>query len=126
MALNKDITLQNGVTCNYHRITELNLRIREKESIIETEEPFTVTDEEGNETTIQQPKQEKAIETSRTLTFDVSHYVSKDIRDTVINSAVKKEEHMIKLSEEDTESNIRTVAYEYLKTLPEYEDARDC
>lgn len=110
MALNKELTLQNGVTCNYHRITELNLQIRDKEDII--------TDEDGNESI--------SLDMVRILKFKLAHYVSKDVRDTIINSSVKKDDFMIGLTEEDTESNLRQIAYHYIKTLPEYEDAQDC
>lgn len=110
MALSKDITLQNGVTCNYHRITQLNLEIRETEDLI--------TDEEGNE--------KVEIKTVNILTFRLSHYVSQDIRMSVLRSSIKVDRFGIGLSEEGTEKNLRQVAYDYLKTLDEYKDATDC
>lgn len=110
MALNIGITLNSGVTANYHKITKLNLDISERE--------VSVVDENNKTST--------TIETVRLLTAHVSGYASQEIRESGINNYLTKDRYCFYITEKESEENLRTVAYDYLKTLDKYEDAIDC
>lgn len=94
MALQKDITLDNGIVLNYHRIVSLNT-ITNVQSIIEVASYV-------NEA--QREKEKEAIETG-----------------TEMNVYIDTKYYNLDYSEE---TSVKT-AYEYLKTLSEYKDAKD-
>ena len=111
MALQKTITLKNGISYGYHRISRLRLEI--------TEQSLESVDPETSEVT-------KTCTTVRNLSIDLLGYVSKDIRDNDIDNYVRLTSYAFELSEDESEANLREVGYNHLKQLEEYADAEDC
>lgn len=97
MALNKQITLENGISYNYHRIANTRLdAIEENGSIVYN------------------------------LRLHVLGYVSEDIRDSGTDKYVVANDYSFRITEEESESNLRNVGYNYIKLMKEFEDAIDC
>ena len=88
MALKKNITLDNGVVLQYHRIISLH-KITNEVDVIE-----------------------------------VGSYISQDKREEEPEKdvCVRRKNYDMEYDEESTIAD----AYDYLKTLDEYEDAEDC
>lgn len=98
MALRKKVNLPNGISYNYHRISRLRLNVDE--------------DEAGN--------------IQNTLHLEVLSYVSEQIRASGAVNYVADQDYAFRISDADSQSNLRTVGYTLLKMLPEYEGAVDC
>ena len=98
MALNKKVTLQNGISYNYHRISQLKLDV----------------DEDSNGNTI------------RTLHLEVFGYVSNKYRESGVDNYVACKDYAFRIDEVDAESNLRSVGYNLLKLMNEFEGATDC
>ena len=98
MALLKVITLDNGITTSYHKVSRVML----------------VDDNEVNDTA------------SLRFEVTVNSYLNKEYRNNgkSINSNIYRFE--ITETEEETAVGIRKFAYEKLKTLPIYADAENC
>ena len=98
MAINKQITLNNGITYSYHRIAKLRLDI---------------TEDENNEV-------------SRILRLNVLGYVSNEFRIADITNNVVSKDYAFMIDEAQSESNLRLIGYQLLKQLKEFENAVDC
>ena len=96
MALGKNITLDNGITLNYHRIVSVNT-ITNEQSIIEV--ASYINEEQRN-------KEKEWYETK-----------SQEDMNVLINTKYYSTEY-------DKNLNVDN-AYEYLKTLEEFEDAEN-
>ena len=97
MALKKDITLENGIVLNYHRVVSVN-SITNNSSIIEVASYI-------NEK--QREKEKEWYETN-----------SQEDMNVFIDTKIYSKEY-------DKELNVDS-AYDYLKTLDEFKDAEDC
>lgn len=97
MALNKDITLDNGIVLNYHRVVSVN-SITNQSSVIEV--ASYVNEEQRN-------KEKEWYETN-----------SQEDMNVFIQTKYYPKEY-------DKELNVDN-AYDYLKTLDEFKDAEDC
>lgn len=96
MALKKDITLDNGIVLNYHRVVSVN-NVTNKTSIIEV--ASYINEEQRN-------KEKEWYETNSQE--DMNVYINTKFYSTEYNK----------------ELNVDN-AYEYLKTLEEFKDAED-
>ena len=97
MALNKQITLDNGVSYNYHRIANARLDAIEEDN-----------------------------EIVYNLRLRVLGYISEDIRDSGVDKYVVTNDYAFRITQDESESNLRNVGYTYMKLLKEFEDAVDC
>ena len=97
MALLKAITLDNGVTTKYHRIVSMNVIVN-NQIIIEVASYTDVTKREEEKEYYQNE------ETESMNVYIETEYINIDYDEDM---SIKK-------------------AYEYLKTLEKYEDAKDC
>jgi len=97
MALKKNITLDNGIVLDYHRIVSVN-NITNQNSIIEV--ASYINEEQRN-------KEKEWYETN-----------SQEDMNVFINARYYSKEY-------DKELNVDN-AYDYLKTLEEFKDAKDC
>ena len=96
MALNKKIIKDNGVETNYHRITQVN---------------FSITEFDSTE--------------SKYLSVRITSYLNEEYRDN--NKPIDEQYFNFMLAaDEDVATDIRALAYEKIKILPEWVDATDC
>jgi hypothetical protein len=96
MAIKKDLTLDNGIVLNYHRVVSVN-NITNQQSIIEV--ASYINEEQRN-------KEKEWYETK-----------SQNDMNVFINTSFYSKEY-------EKELNV-DAAYEYLKTLVEFKDAED-
>lgn len=96
MALKKNITLDNGIVLNYHRIVSVN-NITNQQSIIEVASYINEEQREKEKEWYENNEEDMNV-------FIETKYYSKEY---------------------DENLNV-TNAYDYLKTLEEFKDAEDC
>jgi hypothetical protein len=101
MALNKDIELENGIVTKYHRIVRLDFITNEK-TIIEVGSYINENKREEEINALIQAKETG--EYPETNIFIETHYIEKEYNEN---------------------DNIKS-CYEYLKTLDEFNKAKDC
>ena len=105
MALSKKITYPNGTETNYHKIIRV--------SILSNESKFETNEEIQTVTTYD-------------ATIIVNSYVSNTVRATGINNYVIQKTYSLNLTAEIVHNNcIMHLAYDLLKTQPEFADAED-
>lgn len=100
MALNKKIELTSGIVTNYHRIASMNI-ITNQQNIIEVDSYTSKEKREVEKTALEQSQEKR-----ETVPFNVfidATYITCPYNQTM---TIKS-------------------AYDYLKTLPEYEGAKD-
>lgn len=120
MALKVQITLENGIVLNYHRIVSLNA-ITNVTNIIEvasyTDENQRKKEQEYQEILKKKNYIEENIEeTEETLTEEEQAILDKGLNVYIDTQYIN--------TEYDEEMSIKT-AYDYLKTLPEFENAEN-
>lgn len=112
MALSKEIILENGIILNYHRITSLNA-ITNVNNIIEVAS-YVNKEQRVKEQEYQELQKKSA--SGEELTEEEQALLDKGIN-------VLIETNYINI-DYDEEMSVKT-AYEYLKTLPEFDGATD-
>lgn len=117
MALNKQITLDNGVVTNYHRISEVFLR--SNDMVVPVENQFMPLDG-----TIPEVKTE--LVPQLTLIVKVASYISKEIRDTSSQNYINIIDYGYDITEEESKGNLRELGYNKLKEEDRFEGATDC
>ena len=101
MALAKDVELENGIVTKYHRIVSLDFITNEK-TIIEVASYINASKREEEQNAINQAKETG--EYPETNIFIDTKYIEKEYNEN---------------------DNIKS-CYEYLKTLDEFKNAKDC
>lgn len=119
MALNKSISLENGVTLNYHRISQITLGFEERETYPEVSEVVSDDKEVINETPVE------SIEVLR-LYIEVASYVSQDVRISGAEKYVDISRYGYDITEEESETNLREVAYNKIKLEEKFLGSQDC
>ena len=122
MALNKLIILDNGITTTYHRISTVNLELYEK--IVKVTESSDTFNEETGETIHTDPVYETV--KAALLKVKLLSYVNKDYRDSSSTKNASSKDFYFEITPEESNSNLREVAYDKLKTIEEFKDAEDC
>lgn len=112
MALSKEIILENGITLNYHRIVSLNV-ITNINNIIEV---ASYVNESQREKEQEYQELQKKSASSEELTTEEQELLDKGINIYI--------ETRYENTEYDETMSVKS-AYEYLKTLPEFEGAKD-
>ena len=106
MALYKEITKDNGITAQYHKIKKVSVVMRS---------PYV--DEETSE----------IINDTHLLCVNVKSYVSEDYRRVSEDNAVYIRDYHVKVTlAEIAETPILELAYAKLKEMPGFTDAKDC
>ena len=122
MALNKLIILDNGITTTYHRISTVNLDLYEK--IVRVSESSDTFNEETGETIHTDPVYETV--KSALLKVKLLSYVNKDYRDNSSTKNASSKDFYFEITPEESNSNLRELAYDKLKLIEEFKDAEDC
>lgn len=115
MALNKQITLDNGVVTNYHRISEVFLR--SSDTTVINELPSL----DGTTTILKDNLVHNLV-----LVLRVSSYISKELRDKTSNNFIDIIDFSYEITEEESQGNLRELGYNKLKEEDRFEGATDC
>lgn len=115
MALNKQITLDNGVVTNYHRISEVFLR--SSDTTVINELPSL----DGTTTILKDNLVHNLV-----LVLRVSSYISKELRDKTSNNFIDIIDFGYDITEEESKGNLRELGYNKLKEEDRFEGATDC
>lgn len=128
MALSKLITLDNGVQVNYHRIESVALTVKDVKASLEIPELKDVNPGEANAdvASLFENADEDSLIPVNLLRVVVLGYVSENIRRQNTEFFVTSREYSFTIPSDDTDSNLRVVAYAQLKQQPEYQGASDC
>lgn len=119
MALSKAISLDNGVTLNYHRVSQITLGLEERETYPEVSEVVSDDKEVVNETPVEFVKVLR-------LYVEVMSYVSQEIRTAGVGKYIEISRYGYDVTKEESETNLREVAYNKLKLEERFLGSQDC